>query len=340
MKISAEQKKMNEQLLQACQRGDLPEVKRLLTDPCLPLRAQINYKRHGNRNYALIEACQYGHFEIVRYLLSSKDLLEHADIHHTMRGGKNALMMACLCGHLEIVKYLIESDEITQHANIQAQDEVKYDAFFNALDSLEIVRYLLTSKKTKAQINIHRVDDTGLNALMVACCRGNLDVVKYLLTSEQLCEHSMLNTKDAFGKNALFFAIREGYQDIVQYLLPLYSFDLREANDYLLGATSYGRLNIFKYLLENSFVHQLSNEDKWEALVVASRQIGTHYHEMIEYLIFEHHLDCQNYETDYRLHIMQPQEIDILINQRRSIDLHTHLNHKLDLKPIDVKRKI
>lgn len=92
---------LNRQLVLAAERGDAPEVRRLIA-------AGADLKstnRYGGT--ALIPACHYGHLETVKVLLATK-----IDVDHVNRLGWTALLEAVILGdggplHTEIARLLL-----------------------------------------------------------------------------------------------------------------------------------------------------------------------------------------------------------------------------------------
>jgi len=87
---------VNEDLWQAAERGDLPEVKSLIAKG-----AEVNAKDNKGGT-ALMVASLNGHIEIVQALLG-----KGAEVNAKSNKGGTALMVASLNGHIEIVQALL-----------------------------------------------------------------------------------------------------------------------------------------------------------------------------------------------------------------------------------------
>lgn len=109
------QQEINERLVEAALRNDLPLIKDLLSSPNLSLHAQIN----GDTRF-IGNICFNGDLNTLRYVLTSPELKEHADIHW---GCERGLICAVHKGDVPMVKYLLTSPEIKDHANLHFQDE-------------------------------------------------------------------------------------------------------------------------------------------------------------------------------------------------------------------------
>jgi ankyrin repeat protein len=170
--FDSEEEELHEKLISACKKGNLDQVKYLLTSPELDTHASINYS--NNNNTVLTEACWYGHLEIVDYLLTSPDLIEKADIHFN---DDQSLIFACYEGKLDVVKYLLTSTKLMVHANINARNT--YDCpLKNACDGekLEVIKYLLESESLNS--------DSILDSLHSLSFAKHLNVIKCFIFNE------------------------------------------------------------------------------------------------------------------------------------------------------------
>jgi len=91
---------LNENLVFACQRGDIAEAKRLLS-----LWASPNAEGVKGMDDALGAAAEGGHRKLVELLLSKGANVGHEDFH-----GRTALQRAREAGHFDIVKLLEQSE--------------------------------------------------------------------------------------------------------------------------------------------------------------------------------------------------------------------------------------
>jgi len=84
----------------------------------------------------LLEACQKGDLKRVRYLLTSSELKEHADIYHKSDSGWNALIYAYFNGYMDIAKYLILEQNMQIDQNTQEIIEInQYDELINMINT-------------------------------------------------------------------------------------------------------------------------------------------------------------------------------------------------------------
>lgn len=145
---------LENEVLQACEDGDLDALKYLLTSKELI----VNPSPKCSDSTGLHNACEKGYLEIVKYLLASPELKEHSEIHSS---DDWALQSACYYHHFEIVKYLLTSPELKEHADIYANNcQVFKDACINADEGdYSIVDYLLKSPELDKHIDIHFDND-------------------------------------------------------------------------------------------------------------------------------------------------------------------------------------
>jgi hypothetical protein len=130
---------MNYELLSACRKGELEEVKYILTNPELKVHADINFEDKVTMENALSEACESGNLDIVDYLLFSKELKENINIEKSI---DSAFYEAFRNGHVHILKYLIFQAKIKKTEYIKkiiANPTPKYmsddmDSFFRMLE--------------------------------------------------------------------------------------------------------------------------------------------------------------------------------------------------------------
>ncbi len=90
-----EQEKLNSELLEACEKGELNKVKDLLKRG-----ADVHAKDNGDKT-ALMYASMSGHTDIVDLLIN-----HGADVHAKDRDGSTALILASSNGHPDIVDLL------------------------------------------------------------------------------------------------------------------------------------------------------------------------------------------------------------------------------------------
>jgi ankyrin repeat protein len=161
VKIARSQPVSAEELCKACDRGDLPLVRRLLK------KAKPGdgiFEDEGRMS--LIAASRNGHAEIVDALIKAGAPLNHIPSGYRY-DDVSALTAACMKGHLQIVKNLLDAGA---DANIETGR-----AFIEACeeDDIEMVKLLLSCG---ADIDIR--DGLGLRW---ACMNGHSQIVELLL---------------------------------------------------------------------------------------------------------------------------------------------------------------
>ncbi len=180
---------MNEQLLEAAEKGQTKKVKNLLKNG-----ADVNAKDADTEWTALEYAAAYGRTKTVELLLN-----KGAD------NRDNALRLAASWGHTKTVKLLIEKE-----ADVNAKGDLGVTALMSAYSHTEVVKLLLDKG---ADVNVK--DENGSTALILASFGGSpTEVVKLLLD-----KGADVNAKTKDGRTALLSASSMGNAEIVKLLL-------------------------------------------------------------------------------------------------------------------------
>jgi ankyrin repeat protein len=191
--------KLSSAFCSACEKGNLDEVRYLLTSPELKEHADI----HHYEDAGLSDACWHGHFDIVKYLLTSPDLKEHANLNDHKEKSCGALLNACGAGHFEIVKYLLTSSDLKEHALINWVFMPPLSAACEK-GHFEIVKYLLTSPDLKEH------SDITMNVLLATIAKNQIDILKYLLTLDNVSKLEDIHaSEDLLFKHGIYNDARE-----------------------------------------------------------------------------------------------------------------------------------
>lgn len=165
-------KKMEEELIKACENNISEEVKSLIEKG-----VDINAQYDGWTPLTL--ASSSGYVKIVKFLVE-----KGADINAKSNCGWTALMWASVIGDFEIVKYLVENG-----ADINAKNDYGWTALMLALNSKQsekITNYLMEKKGT---INFEKYNkkDSGTELLLYNIINwsiinsGNLKMINTLI---------------------------------------------------------------------------------------------------------------------------------------------------------------
>ena len=100
-------------LIEACRKGDLAQVKKLVNQGCNINEETDIFSSLEGPTYPLQEASYHGHSHVVRYLLE-----QNADVNKRKYARASALHYACRWGHSDIVNMLI-----SKGADIEVYDE-------------------------------------------------------------------------------------------------------------------------------------------------------------------------------------------------------------------------
>jgi ankyrin repeat protein len=193
---------LNSVYLDACEKGDLDQLKYILTSPELEKHANLNeyycfvlnfacddgklefanyllnfdnYQTIiADRNVGLILASGNGHLDIVRYMLTTPII---KDTYNNQDDLDLSLQSACGEGHLEVVRYLLTSPELENHADIHFRyDNPLNNAIFQ--EKIEIVKYLLTSPELEDKADIHANND---HMFITAAYYHRIEILRYLI---------------------------------------------------------------------------------------------------------------------------------------------------------------
>jgi ankyrin repeat protein len=204
--------------------------------------ANINNCR--DYNTPLTKAIYNSRLDIVKILVEAG-----VNINKKNTDGNTALMCATRINNLEIVKYLVE-------AGAEINIVSKYNNAINVAinnNYLEIVKYLV---EHGADINLKNEND-GRDAILNASSNGNLKMVKYLVE-----QGANVNVRDKYNYTPLIAAASTNL-NLVRYLIEQGA-DPSVINNFhataFLEAIAYDKLDIVKYLYENTKVDLKRNE--------------------------------------------------------------------------------
>lgn len=204
---------INQQLLEAVQKGDKGAVESLLAQG-----ADRNAQDDGKS--VLISAAAKGYNDIVQTLLRAG-----ADINSKDRGGHTALIAAAGEGHVVVVATLLAAKADMQAVESTRGDSALIVAAFNGRDL--VVRTLV-----QAGADVGAQNRFGMTALIAAAEKrhweyGNLvsprtpvtDSARTEAVRALLAAHADANAKDNDGVTSLMFAADGGLRDVVGVLL-------------------------------------------------------------------------------------------------------------------------
>lgn len=184
-------------LYEACARGDLAGVQRLLARGGSPTRETLEE--------CLYRAGERGSATVVKYTLT-----HGADVNRPGVFGFTLLMHAAsMWGHLPVVEVLLAHGAAV-NAQVSGGQMEGTTALMGASSAghAGIVQALLASRA-----NVNLKQRNGMTALMEAAGTGRTEVVRLLLAGG-----ADTTARTVSGKTALIFAERGGYHDIVRLL--------------------------------------------------------------------------------------------------------------------------
>ena len=155
-----------EEIIRACERGDVDEVERLL--PRVRNPADVR----GDRGETLLHfSCRHGWLDVTRRLVEQYHC-NPAQVDDT------PLHEACREGHVGIVRYLVREQGCSTVCQNRYGNTPLHEACLR--DQVDIVRWLISEQGCST---VHQNKD-GNTPLLEACKTGRLAVVEILLTAQ------------------------------------------------------------------------------------------------------------------------------------------------------------
>ncbi|XP_037094837.1 ankyrin repeat and KH domain-containing protein 1-like [Pollicipes pollicipes] len=219
-------------LVDACQHGNVPVVRRLLDEG-----SSVNETTEKGESLLAL-ACHSGYYELAQVLLAMRANVEDRG----MKGDCTPLMEAATAGHVEVVRLLIK-----HKADVNAQSSSGNTPLMYACSGghVEVVRALL-----QAGANIEDANENGHTPLMEAASAGHVDVAQILL------DHGAgINThSNEFKESALTLACYKGHLAMVRFLLEAgadQEHKTEEMHTALMEASMDGHVEVARLLLDS-----------------------------------------------------------------------------------------
>ncbi|XP_048258104.1 fibronectin type 3 and ankyrin repeat domains protein 1-like [Haliotis rufescens] len=151
-------------LMDASRRGNLEEMKRLLT-----LNVDVNC-RDSNSRTPVMWAAGFGHGEVVELLVR-----KGADVSLVDEGGSSILHFACYAGDMEMVKFVLSLNVLDiESRGALSRTPVMYAARWGHRDVLELL--------VSIGADVSLVDDDGDNILHLVGWGGDMETAKFVLS--------------------------------------------------------------------------------------------------------------------------------------------------------------
>ena len=225
-------------LIEACGRGDLAQVKKLVNEGHSV--SEVHGKSHPLWGYSwvvwtpLLEASYRGHSDIVGYLIE-----QNADVNRTDNWGLSALYYACRNGHLDVVNMLL-----SKGTDIEAGD-VDTPLMVAILGGHHTVVEALISSGA----SVNEKSFTGDTVLDYALESGHLNIINMLIS-----KGAVTMSKNGQDMTPLFSTIVRGHHTEVEALISSGA-NVNNKNNRgytaLHCACQYGHLHIVKTLISN-----------------------------------------------------------------------------------------
>lgn len=198
--LSIEEK---DELLKACNKGDLKLVKSLVE------KGGPNLIKDSYAGQALLHATEQEHLDIIKFLVEKGvDVNDTCfDSYYQEEEFQNTvLMIAAEKGNLEITKYLIENGADVNGTGYEDQTPLHCAATYGKLD---IIKFLV-----EKGADIEFQDGYGQTPASTAAANGNTEIVKFLL--DKLPKKS--RNKDDIMLDAFYYAALYEHTDTLKYL--------------------------------------------------------------------------------------------------------------------------
>ena len=259
-----------ELIITACEKGDLPQLKRVLEETELDVGSE---PLGSEGETALHVACAHGHLDIVQYLVNDRGC--SVAVPNSRAAGATPLEVAWANKHWEVVEFLLKAIQEKElfaevglaHTTVtQLQEAAKYgdEALHQACihGYLETVKFLTCSDYMSQTVSFH-----GTTPLQVAWENKHWKVASYLLQAMRKCcgqVHAGLSPTViiqllemvAFGEDAFHVACSRGDLEVVRYLHESLKCSLTQQNAQgetpLDVARLNGHLYVIHFLLESA----------------------------------------------------------------------------------------
>jgi len=253
---------MEEELLDACEDGDLQAVLDLVGDDyqksnvnldCLvPVGAPEapKYSRSRRtvvyRQQAFHIACANGRLDIVDYLIEREECkFDVVDI-----AGLNPLISACIGGWTEVVKLLVKTQRVPNM--MQSVDLKGWNSLMHAVDRgyFELCKFLVTQTFRK-KIDLNQRNEKGETAAKLAAARGYKDILEMMVSRGKLKRRDV-SSGDENGNTCLHASCNKGHFEVVKFLVEKMKVDIDVTDNHnrtgLYFAAVSGHEEIVRYL--------------------------------------------------------------------------------------------
>ena len=265
-------------IFDACRKGDLPQLKRVLEETQLDVGSE---PLGSGGETALHVACAYGHLDIVQYLVNDRGCSVAAP--NSKAVGATPLEVAWANKHWEVVEFLlkaIQGKELFAEVGLapttvtQLQEVAKYgdEALHQACihGYLEVVKFLTCNDylhlKKRTGHDPTAVSFHGTTPLQVAWENKHWEVASYLLQAMRKCHGHVPSLSPAviiqllemvaFGEDAFHVACSRADLEVVRYLHESLKCSLTQQNAQgetpLDVARLNGHLHVIHFLLESA----------------------------------------------------------------------------------------
>uniref|UniRef100_A0A7S4GQK0 Uncharacterized protein n=1 Tax=Oxyrrhis marina TaxID=2969 RepID=A0A7S4GQK0_OXYMA len=202
VELAAQAKRVQEELVTACMRGDLRKATRAVEHG-----ANVSAPNARGVTPVMLASTAVGKSAQEALILL---LDKGAEINAQAANGWNALLHACRSGKLQAVELLLD-----RGAQVSALSVDKQSCLVMAIleGSLELVQFLFERHPSAATALLGTPDTNGQTPIFHAARVGKADIVKFLLE-----KGASANDKDSQGRRPLMMACEAGKQKVAKLL--------------------------------------------------------------------------------------------------------------------------
>jgi len=309
------QTQLDKKLLTAIENGDLPEVRKFVSQG-----ASVNAIEVGIFGRKPIHiAAEKNYKDIIEFLLG-----KGVSVDDTSNYGWTPLHYTASKGCLEVAKFLVDKGANINPQNIYGREPIHIAAEY---DNKNIIELLLNKG-----VSVNEVDKDGWMPLHWASWNGHLDIIEYLVG-----KGANINTKDRNGKMPLDIARDKGHDNVVEYLQQTQlSLDKQ-----LFTAVQGVNLNEVKdFVVRGASLDTQDNNNGWTPIVYAAR--GSKW-DMVKFLIaqgakFNNEITYQGTPLHFAAQEGNSNMVQFLLDKGANIEAQDAYNRKPLHIAVDVNR--
>ncbi|XP_059487008.1 serine/threonine-protein phosphatase 6 regulatory ankyrin repeat subunit A-like [Neocloeon triangulifer] len=301
-----------------CRVEAVPEESTTINNP-LDVLQDLNLNGEG-QNSKLQEAAEEGNWKVVESLLEGG-----AKPTGKFINGWTLLHYAVKSGNLETIRLALKLKCLISEQTLAGSTALHLAAAFAGEDICEFL--------IKNGIDHKAVNRNGMNAMHVACRKGNLECLKYLLGQAKLFN---LNKKTPQKETALHLATKSGNLSVIKFLMSFSGVscnapDLKGCTPFLLAASS-ADVEVIRFFIEHGADLASTTSEGRNALHLACQEGKV---ENVDFLLSTGQFDLakKDLEGYQAIHIATIEEhcnvIDLLLEKGADLEARTGCHQEL-----------